>query len=501
MTVIVTEYGAVRGASTSRPGVTAFRGIPFGADTGGERRWREPEPPTPWDDVRDASKFGPACPQNQSETDWPTSEDCLSINVWTGDTDAAAKRPVLVWIHGGRFVWGSGCDPQFDGAALAERGIIVVTFNYRIGVFGFLATPELSNESERGASGNYGLLDQIEALHWVQRNIANFGGDPDRVTIAGQSAGAASVMTLVYSPLTEGLFAGAIAESGASHPRDPGLAYLAAAYRELPAAVAEGSLFQQEHGARSIAELRAVSADELLVGNDANEPGESHPRPPLFRPVLDGWVFPRRYSEALEVGAQRDIPILTGTTKDEDGASPHPNVTLASFRARAERDYGELAPAFLRLYEATDDAEAAACSNQAARDHSRTSTYLWSRLWADHAVSPTFTYFWTHVPPGPDAESHGAFHGGEIWYFLDSLDVSDRPWTDEDRRIADTMARYVVAFVSTGDPNAPGLPHWSPTESLAETMELGDRFEPIPVASAERFDFQRRYLESRPAAR
>ncbi|MDR1187075.1 MAG: carboxylesterase family protein, partial [Bifidobacteriaceae bacterium] len=218
--IVPTESGTVAGVPSGVPGVTVFRGVPYAADTGGQNRWRPPQPVEPWTGTRPASEFGAVCPQNLSR--FPMDEDCLSVNVWTPAASAGEKLPVLVWIFGGRFIWGTGRDPLFDGEALAASGIVVVTLNYRVGALGWLATAELSAESGRGSSGNYGLLDQLAALDWVRRNIAGFGGDPGRVTIAGQSAGAASVMALVCSPLGKGLFHRVIAESGAAHPADPG---------------------------------------------------------------------------------------------------------------------------------------------------------------------------------------------------------------------------------------------------------------------------------------
>ncbi|MFT4211164.1 MAG: carboxylesterase family protein [Microbacterium sp.] len=492
-----TEAGEVQGVDSGVAAVTVFRGIPYAADTSGAHRWRPPRPPQPWAGVRVADTFGPVCTQNQQSDPVEMGEDCLRVNVWTPDPSPDAALPVLVWIHGGRFIWGAGSEASFDGAALAATGIVVVTVNYRLGVFGFLATPALSAESGHAASGNYGLMDQRAALRWVNRNIAGFGGDPAKVTIAGQSAGAASVMAHVYAPEAAGLFRGAIAESGALHPGDPGLAYLAAAYRRLPDAEAEGLRYLAEHGAATIDELRALPAEELLRGNDADEEGAGFPRPPLFRPVLDGWIFPRSYSEALRAGDANDVAVMTGSNLDEDGASPRPRITLAEFTQRAVRDYGELASEFLTLYPASDDAEAAAMSNAAARDHSRVSTHLWSTLWRAHARRPAYTYFWTHAAPGPDAEVRGAFHGSEIWYFLNSLGRTPRPWTLADRRIAATVSDYVVRFVKTGDPNGADAPRWEPVGDEPVTMELGDAFAPLPVATSERYDFHRRVLDAR----
>lgn len=498
---VMTTSGAVSG-TLAAPGVTVFRGIPFAASTAGSRRWRPPAPPTPWEGVRSCAEFGPVCPQTNNTADWPMSEDCLNLNVWTPDPSPNAHLPngegllpVLVWIFGGRFVWGAGRDPQFDGAAMAAKGMVVVTINYRLGVFGWLTTPELDAEAASSTSGNFGLLDQIAALRWVQANIAGFGGDPARVTIAGQSAGAASVMLLAHSPLARGLFRGVIALSGASHPGDPGLWFRAGSYRDMPTAQQQGAEYLAAHGAASIQDARGLPAEDLLPGNDADDPTVPGPhRPPLFRPVLDGFVIPSPYNETLTAGAQGDVAVMTGTVKDEDGASPHPSITVRQFRANARREYAGLADEFLALYPAATNAEAAVMSNQAANDLSRVSTYLWAQLWRRHSGNPVFTYFWTHTPPGPNADRDGAFHGGEIWYFLDSLSADascGRPFADDDRRIAKATSDCVARFVATGKPGA-----WA--EASQTTMELGDHFGPIPVATPARFDLHRRFLERRP---
>lgn len=262
------------------------------------------------------------------------SEDCLFLNIWTGAASASERRPVLVWFYGGRFIGGAGSESIYDGEGLARKGLVVVTMNYRTGVFGFLATPELSKESGHNASGNYGLLDQIACLQWVRKNIAAFGGDPNRVTIAGQSAGAGSVLFLSDSPLAKGLYHRAIAQSGARFPNDPDLRGLATSWRPLKDAESAGVKYAEAHGAHSLKELRALSWQKLLEGSNANDEQVKvygNPPPPLFRPVVDGWVIPMNYSQTYARGLQHDVPFLTGNNLDESGAVAQPNVKLADF--------------------------------------------------------------------------------------------------------------------------------------------------------------------------
>ncbi|MEV0634815.1 carboxylesterase family protein [Streptomyces sp. NPDC050619] len=493
--------GQVSGVAGALSGTTVFKGIPYAASTAGENRWRPPQPPASWTGVRVADTFGDICPQSGPSSSTPAmSEDCLNLNVWTGAASSRERRPVLVWIYGGRFNSGYGSDPTFDGAGLAAKGLVVVTLNYRTGVFGFLATPELSAESGHRASGNYGLLDQIAALRWVRDNISAFGGDPGRVTIAGQSAGAASVLELVYSPLAQGLFHGAIAESGARCSGDPENAGLATSYRTLAAAESAGTTYAQQHDATTLAALRALTVTDLLDGNNDNDTTVSAPmngNPPLFRPVLDGWVMPRTYEESLARGAHNYVPVITGNNLDESGASPAPDTTLAAYQSMAQTKYGAMKDEFLALYPASNDTEAGDRTNASARDGSRISTSLWATEWASRAKSPVFTYFWTHAPPG---QTRGAYHGSEINYVFDNLYGTDLPWTDEDRAIADTMSAYVVNFAAHGDPNGQGLTHWAAARpGSATTMELGDAFGHIADADAANVDFFERYFPTRKA--
>ncbi|MCT9111929.1 carboxylesterase family protein [Streptomyces mirabilis] len=497
------DTGLVSGVTAALPSVRVFKGIPYAASTAGEHRWRPPRAATSWTGVRTADTFGDICPQQvMGAGSVSMSEDCLNLNVWTAAARADERRPVLVWIYGGRFVGGYGSDPAFDGAGLADKGLVVVTFNYRSGAFGFLSMPELSAESGHDASGNYGLLDQIAALRWVRRNISAFGGDPNRVTIAGQSAGGASVMHLLYSPLARGLFHGAISESGgARDPGDPEIAALAASYRTLETAESQGVAYAQKLGVSSLSELRALSANKLTAsqnGSDTTVSGPVNGNPPLFRPVLDGWVKPWTYAQALAGGHQHDVPVLAGGNKDENGASPQPKVTLAGYTSTAEKEYGALADEFLKLYPATSDTEAGQARNASARDGGRVSADLWAAKWAKTATSPVFTYYWDHAPPTQAGQtSRGACHGSEINYIFDNLYATDLPWTDTDRTIADTLSDYVVNFVTDGDPNGRGLARWAAAHPRsATTMELGDTFGSIALADAAKADFHQRFFAS-----
>jgi carboxylesterase type B len=463
----------------------------------------------------------PQAPNNEiAGLELPMSEDCLTANVWTGAERADERRPVLVWIYGGGFRVGSGASPRYDGEALARAGIVVVTFNYRLGALGFLATEELSAESEHGASGNYGLLDQIAVLRWVRENIANFGGDPGRVTIAGQSAGAGSVNFLAMSPLATGLFHRAIAQSHARHSRDPELRYLATSYRRLPDAERAGAQYAAQRKARSLEHLRSLPWQKLVDGDavDAAVDTGSTAKPPLFRPVVDGWVIPHDYEETYTKGLQNDVDYIAGNNLDESGAVPESafaayraagsrawrpgmppvHVTLDSFREAARTKFGALAEEFLTLYPAATDDEAALASSTAVRDNARISTYLWASDWAGHAERPVHLYFWTHRSPINGGDPRRASHGSEIDFVFGNLDPAVADWTAADRAVAQRLGGYWANYIATGDPNGPGLPHWPAFEPDSPTvMDLGTGFAPIAVAEPARLDFWQRFFLTR----
>ncbi|MRW91456.1 carboxylesterase family protein [Duganella sp. FT80W] len=514
-----TESGLVTGVAGRDSAVTIYKGIPYAAPPVGALRWRPPAPAQAWEGVRKADQFGPLCPQ-PAEPGMPPqamSEDCLTLNIWTASAVEATPRPVYVWIYGGGFIGGTGASPDFDGEGLARKGVLVVTFNYRLGALGFLSTPELSAESGHKASGNYGLLDDIAVLQWVQRNIAAFGGDPKRVTIGGQSAGAGSVGFLSMSPLATGLFQQSIAQSHARDPRDPELRYLSVSYRQQQAAEQAGLRYVDAKGTHDLAALRAMPWQQVVEGSntiDANVDTLSSGKPPLFRPVVDGWVIPQGYSATMAANAQNKVIYIAGNNSDETGAvpetafatlrartgppragNPQVNVTLEAFRSNARAKFGALADDFLKLYPATNDDEAALASNQAARDNSRISTWSWARAWEKGSGKPVYTYFWTHAQPGPGAAMRGAFHGSEINYAFGNLYATNRPWTDEDKRIADTMSSYWANIIKTGNPNGAGLPQWPAYDAgAASVMRLGEDWGTMPIATPERIDFWQRFF-------
>ena len=445
--------------------VDAFLGVPFAAPPVGELRWKAPEPASKWQGARAATAFAPSCPQpvdpkgfgpwtSEYVVQGAVAEDCLYLNVWAPSERRA--QPVLVWIHGGAFTSGSGSVPIYDGAALARAGIVVVTINYRLGALGFLAHPELTREA--GASGNYGLLDAIAALRWIATNIGAFGGDPHRVTIAGQSAGAAMVLDLVDSPLAKGLFARAIAESGAG---------LGISVPLLADAERTGLAFAQANGAKSLADLRALSAEEII------KPQAGAAGPTLgFAPIVDG--------RALLAGEHfvSDVPIVTGLTADEGSAmSPgYGHATKEQLATQSRAQYGDLAARFLALYPAASDAEAADAAKTAARERGLASTLLWARARELKSSSHTYVYLYVHPEPGPDSARYGAFHSSEIPYVFKNLDKADRPYTAADRSVVLTVSGYWLSFIRNGDPTGPGLVPWPPFDpQLNLYLEVGER--------------------------
>lgn len=468
------EQGLLSGAPGTDPSVMVYKGVPFAAPPVGELRWRAPRPAAAWEGVRKADQFGPNCTQvmrdglgpwtTEYQAKGPVSEDCLYLNIWTAAKKATEKRPVLVYIHGGAFTDGSGNVPVYNGEGLAKKGVVVVTINYRVGVLGFMAHPELTKESEHKASGNYGLLDQVAALEWVKKNIAAFGGDPARVTIGGQSAGASSVHLLMASPLAKGLFIRAMPQSGSSARQGGG--------QPLANAEQAGVKYAESKGAKTLAELRALTPEQILAGGTR------------FFPTVDGWFLPKSADEIVAAGEGTDVPALTGWCADEGSFNEdYGKVPAAEFRKRLAQQAGDQAEEIIKLYPIGTDAEAAESQKAIMRDRNLVGMYLW----AANRKSKTYTYLLTRETPGPTQERYLAFHSSELPFVFNNLRLSDRPWTEADRKLAEIMSSYWANFIATGDPNGKGLPKWPAfTAEPAQTMELGGKTGPRPVASPEK---------------
>jgi carboxylesterase type B len=355
---------------------------------------------------------------------------------------------------------------------------VVVNFNYRVGIFGFFTHPELTKESEHHASGNYGLLDQVAALEWVRDNIAAFGGDPKRVTICGQSAGASSVHALTASPLAKGLFQRAIAQSGSSIG---GMGLMGTA--TLAESEQSGARFATAKGAKSIADLRAMTAEQITAPVQAAGGGRGGAG---FRVsvVVDGYMLPAPVGQIFTEGKQNDVVTLTGLTANDMGITASPNITLEAFQSQATQRYGDQAEAFLKAYPASSNAEAAKATLAASQDQNKVSMYLWAVDRAKSAKTKAFTYYWNHTLPGPRAAQDQAFHSSELPYMFNTLYASDRPFVDADRKIAETLSSYWVNFVTSGDPNGKGLARWpAVSEKPDTTMLVGDDWAPVPIAA------------------
>lgn len=381
---------------------------------------------------------------------------------------------MLVWIHGGAFYEGSGEIITYDGEELAKKGLIVVTINYRLGIFGFYTHPELTKESPNHASGNYGLLDCVAALQWVQKNIAAFGGDPTRVTIAGQSAGAAAVHALTASPLAKGLFHRAIAESGSSVTRRT---------RNLSDSEKDGVKWAETKGATSLLELRAKPAADLMGGA-------------RFAPVVDGWFLPADTAAIFAQGKQNDVPTMTGLTADEGSASAtYGKVNPDEFAKQMQQRFGAQSEAFLKLYPSSDQTQSGLSQKQSARDQGLVSMYLWAAERAKTSKTASFTYYFTRGIPWPEHPEFGAFHTSDVPYFFATLKHLNRPWEAVDRKLSETASSYWVNFAKTGNPNGKGLPNWPAFDAAQQgTMELGEKMGMRPVAEKEKLTFFTQYF-------
>ena len=475
--------------TTDKNQVTAYLGIPFAAPPVGKLRWRPPQAPTRWEGTRKADHFGASCMQNQpgSRLPWTEefmtqgalSEDCLFLNVWTPARSADEKHAVMIYFYGGGFNEGSGSVAVYHGATLAGKGVVVVTANYRVGPLGFLVHPDLTKESPHHSSGNYGLLDQIAALEWVQKNIAAFGGDPSQVTIFGQSAGAISVADLMRSPLAKGLFARAIAESG------PGLfpENLHGGGETLEQREQQGLKYAEGKGARSLAELRGLPALEFFIAT----PGTKNGAPSVSAfPVTDGWVLTADH-------AAREVPLIVGMVAGDaafaSGFGPPTAPTVASYLADARKAYGDKAATFLKLYPVEKDSDVPAARTASQRDRARISIDVWCQTQLKRS-GRIYTYYFDRPIPWPAHPEFGAFHTSEVPYIFETLSLLDRPWKPLDFKLSETMASYWSNFAKAGGPNGSGLPPWPSYDTASHnTMELGERVGPMPEAKPARVEF------------
>jgi len=475
--------GVLEGIDAARPGVRAFLGIPYAAPPVADKRWAPPEPAAAWNGVRDASRFGDRCIQTRPFPDMlfqsaAESEDCLTLSVWT-PAKAGERVPVMVWIHGGGFFSGAGDEQRHDGSALASKGVVLVTINYRLGVLGFLAHPELTAESPRHASGNYGLMDQIAALRWVRDNIAAFGGDPDNVTIFGESAGSFAVSALMASPPAGGLFHRAIGQSGAFFG-SAGLSVL-----PLAAAEARGTDLAAAVGAASLADLRAIPPAELIAAQ-----GEALVR---FAPIVDGVVLPEDPWDVFRQGRQHAVPLLAGWNSAEIKLPP---TTVAAFEARLQATYPDDLAAARAVYPARDDREARASAIALASDNfTAYSTWKWLELHTATGGVPVFRYLFDQPMPteaGPPADDDpGAAHAMDIEYVFETLDSRHLAWRDEDRRVADLTATWWTNFAKRGDPNGAGLPQWPAWRADGEgrVMRINANAAAEPEGHRARYEF------------
>ena len=446
-------------------GIQVFRGIPFAAPPVGELRWKAPQPVEPWKGTLTCTKFSPICPQGSYAKSsiyysplGEMSEDCLYLNVWSEDVLAEEKKPVMVWIHGGALTRGSGSRNHYDGVNLAKKGVVVVTINYRLGAFGFLALDELSAESPYGISGNYGILDQIAALEWVQKNISQFGGDPRNVTIFGESAGSWSVCALVATPMAKGLFHRAIGQSGSAFTNP---LFLKGSGDNTGEQI--GARFMNACGASDLESFRALPADSI-VSVFFNTPAGRQFKTSV---LVDGHYFPKSINDIFNAGEQNNTPVLIGSNRDEMTAFTWPSTlpkTVKEFRESINNLYGEMAPVYFEAYPVLEPKDIL----RSHLDHGTDRVFgIGMRQWARFTTAinqAAYLYQFTRIPQIKQKDYMGAYHAAEIAYVFNNLDKTSNPdvYTDADYAMADQLSDYWVNFAKHGHPNGPGLPVWLP---------------------------------------
>lgn len=490
--IVKTANGSLQGINES--GIRTFKGIPFAQPPVGTLRWKEPQPVKNWQGVRKADKFGPRAMQRAVFGDMNfrsdgVSEDCLYLNVWTPAKSANEHLPVLVYYYGGGFIAGDGSEPRYDGESMARKGIVTVNVNYRLTIFGFFAHPELTKESPHKASGNYGLLDQKAALQWVQQNIAAFGGDPAKVTIAGESAGSFSVSALMASPLSKNLIAGAIGESGSLLGKTPPV--------PLEEAEQMGVKFASLMGANSLAALRAMPAAQLLEAT-------AKPEIPRFPITVDGYFFPKKPLEIYAKGEQAHVPLLVGWNSEESnyhGILGQDKPTKENFEKAVQKLYTNNATEVLQVYAGANDKEIEQAATDLASDRFIAyGTWKWSDIQSNTGAKPVYRYLYSRPRPAMRAEMGnavaglaggviksndpnankapapaGASHSAEIEYALGNLPTNlVYDWQPEDYKVSEIMQAYFANFIKSGNPNGIGLPSWPAIKkgSAATIMHL-----------------------------
>lgn len=461
---VKTANGVVEGTGKQKSGVRMFKGVPYAQPPVGDLRWKPPQPAKNWSGVRDATKFGPRCMQQPVFNDMVfrsdgMSEDCLYLNVWTPANNNKANLPVLVYFYGGGFIAGDGSEFRYDGESMATKGIVVVTMSYRLGVFGFFAHQELTKESTNKASGNYGLLDQAAAIRWVGQNIAAFGGDPKKITIAGESAGSFSVSAQMASPLSKNLIRGAIGESGSVLSFN-----LAPRIVPLEQAEQKGKEFADSLKADSLTKLRALTTEQIMEAT--KNPGKWQ-----FPMTVDGYFFTESPAKTYAEGKQAKVPLLVGWNSEESNwrailgnSEPTPENYAKVLKTRL----GEKAEEILKLYPGTTHEQVIESATDLAGDQFISfSTWKWADIHSKTGGKPVFRYYYTHPrPPMKDTKTgstppSGAVHSAEIEYVMGNLTTNlVYAWTADDFKVSNVMQNFFANFIKTGNPNGKNLPVW-----------------------------------------
>ncbi len=452
-----------------------FKGIPFAAPPIGELRWRAPQPVAKWEGVKLTTEYAPAPMQGGNPVSGK-SEDCLYLNVWTPAKSPKEKLPVMVWIYGGGFSFGSTSDPVHNGEHLARKGVVLVSIAYRVGQIGFLAHPELSAENPEGVSGNYGLLDQIAGLRWIQRNIAAFGGDPDKVTIFGESAGGISVSMLCASPLAKGLFRGAISQSGGSFGPTRPTTYPGENMKTLKQAEAEGVEYVKSFGVSSISELRKLEA-EKLIPQGWTMPGGW--------PIIDGYVIPDDQYKLYKKGQYNDVNVLIGYNSDE-GLSFTWVKNSEEFIKNVQERFGPFADTLLQVYPVSESSIPRSARNLMRDAAFGWQTWSWARLQSQTGKSKVFLYYFDQHPAFPEDSpqaDHGTPHGVDVPYVFMHINSSNPGTSESDIKISEIMGTYWTNFAKSGDPNGEGVPEWpafSDSNSVVMYLETNPHLGPVP---------------------